>query len=326
MRRIVLREEPSVSVKVEDSPESSGPTWAIEDRDGHGRIAQPADARPALTVLDGPRLGECHRLEPEDRAIVIGRGTKAQFVLPHPTVSKLHARVFAVRDGEAERVKIVDMGSRNGTYLNGEKVDEALLEPGDRILVGEVLLRFDWVDPIEARFLSTVASKLAQAERDGLTGLFRRSVLNELGDRTVSRCQARQEPCAILMIDLDHFKRLNDTHGHQAGDEALRTAAQAVLRSVRERDVAVRYGGEEFVVILANTSREKAVEVSRRISAALKGSKVPGLSETVTMTASQGLAMCGVAETLEDAVRRADRALLKAKRDGRDRLETAPES
>jgi diguanylate cyclase (GGDEF)-like protein len=312
---------------------ASAPTLAAGTADAAGapRGGAPVEVTPAFTVLDGPGLGDCHRLAGDRRTLVFGRGTAAHVRLADPTVSRLHARAFVVLaagggGGGAERVRIVDMGSRNGTHVNGVRVGESCLAAGDKIHLGDVLLRFDLLDPREARFMDEVASRIRDAATDPLTGLAQRSVLAREGAGRLARCQARGEPCALLMIDLDRFKQLNDRYGHAAGDEALRAAGRAVRAAVRECDLAARYGGEEFVVLLAGAGRAEALAVARRIAVELASTPLPGLPPDERITASQGLSVAGAAgaaETLEELLRRADLALLRAKRAGRDRIEHA---
>ncbi|MBI4858887.1 MAG: GGDEF domain-containing protein [Candidatus Riflebacteria bacterium] len=301
---------------------SSGPTLTAGERDAAATADGVVEVAPALTVLDGPFLGQCYRLEGVQRSALIGRGTESHFVLPHPTVSRTHARVFVWKVQELEKAKIVDMNSRNGTYHNGVRVDEAVLEPGDKIHLGDVLLRFDLLDPTEVRFLDTMNARATEARLDPLTGLCRRSVLVQEARAALSQCQARGEPFCAIMIDLDRFKVLNDTFGHPVGDEALRLAGAAVKRSVREVDLAVRYGGEEMVVLLPGAGLSHGQVVAERIREAFRSQPIEGAAEWV-LTASFGVAEGRFGEELGEIIRRADLALLAAKRAGRDRVAVA---
>ena len=298
----------------------SGPTLATGER-GAILDGRPVMVTPALTILDGPNLGNCCKIDQLHRALILGRAPEASFVIPHGTVSRAHARVFVMDDGGGERVKIVDLASRNGTFVNGEKITESWLEAGDKVHVGDVLLRFDLIDPVEAEFLEQVATRVREADLDPLTGLYRRSVLPREGAESLRGCQTRGEAFTVLMIDLDHFKKVNDTWGHQAGDEALRVASRAVTAAVRGGDMAVRYGGEEVAILLARSGEAEAMGVAERLAASLKALPVAGLPTDRRLTCSQGIAVAHYGESLDDVIGRADLALMRAKRGGRDRIE-----
>ena len=309
-------------MRVHGTAGGSGPTLASGER-GVVLDGRPVMVTPALTILDGPNLGECRRLDEARRALIIGRAPEVSFVIPHGTVSREHARVYVAADHGAERVKIRDMGSRNGTFVNGERVEEAWLEAGDKVHVGDVLLRFDLVDPVEAEFLHEVATRVREADLDPLTGLFRRTVMPRQGAEGLRACHARGERFSVVMIDLDHFKKLNDTWGHQAGDEALRVASRAVMTAIRHGDMAVRYGGEEVAVLLARSGEAEARAIAERVAEVLRSLPIAGLPAERRVTASQGVATARFGESLDDVIGRADLALLRAKRGGRDRIEIA---
>jgi diguanylate cyclase (GGDEF)-like protein len=158
-----------------------------------------------------------------------------------------------------------------------------------------------------------------QASTDGLTGLANRRATEELVGRLL-----RSGPpiVAVAMIDLDHFKRLNDTLGHEAGDRALRTFADVARRSLRDEDVLGRWGGEEFVLALPGLDRHTAVAVLDRIRAAL--ADAGARAELPELTASFGVADTDLATDLDDLVQIADEALLVAKARGRDRVVVGP--
>lgn len=166
--------------------------------------------------------------------------------------------------------------------------------------------------------LRSVARMQLQASTDGLTGLSNRRATSELVARLL---RGGAEVVAVAMVDLDHFKKLNDTWGHQAGDEALRVASRAVMGAIRCGDLAVRYGGEEVAILLSRAGVTEATTIAERAAAAMKALPIAGLPTERRLTCSQGVAVARYGEVLDDVIRRADLALLRAKRGGRDRIE-----
>lgn len=166
--------------------------------------------------------------------------------------------------------------------------------------------------------LRAFAKAQLQASTDGLTGLINRRTAEE----ELARWLERDEVFALAVVDLDHFKRLNDAHGHQAGDRALRLFADTVRRTLRSRDLFARWGGEEFVVALAGMDRWSAVDTFDRVRLALV--EACARAEAPTVTASFGVVDTSCADSLDGIVRLADDALLTAKRSGRDRVVVGP--
>ena len=160
------------------------------------------------------------------------------------------------------------------------------------------------------------------SETDHLTGLANRRVFFEAGRREIERFRRAPRPLALLVLDADHFKRINDQHGHAAGDAVLRQLAGVMLRSLRQVDVPARIGGEEFAVLLPSTGLEGARLVAERLRRTMAADTVTRADGTVIRyTVSIGLALmqAGIAG-LEELLERADRALYAAKAAGRDRL------
>jgi diguanylate cyclase (GGDEF)-like protein len=162
--------------------------------------------------------------------------------------------------------------------------------------------------------LRVMAETQVQASTDGLTGLINRRSL----ENRVRQLRAARTDIAFVMADLDHFKALNDTRGHEAGDRALRVFAEALRKEMRGDDLACRYGGEEFAIVLPKADVSEAVEVVERVRAALAHSTSRG--EAATFTCSFGIAHSSEASDVDDLVQRADRALFAAKEAGRDRI------
>ena len=166
-----------------------------------------------------------------------------------------------------------------------------------------------------------------QSIRDPLTGLFNRRYLDESLTREQGRCQRKTAPLSVLMLDVDHFKKFNDSYGHQSGDTALQLISE-VLRDTASRgtDIVARYGGEEFCIILPDTDEEGAHEVAERIRLKINALAIPRGEdkEPVSVTASFGIATCGAdcpAGDSSQIISRADQALYVAKSLGRNRVE-----
>lgn len=164
------------------------------------------------------------------------------------------------------------------------------------------------------------------AEMDSLTGLYNRMSLDSIGEREMQRAQERQTPLSLVLFDLDHFKEINDRLGHQAGDLALRRAAELVEGVIRDSDFAFRYGGEEFLVVLPGADADQATRVAERLRAEMNHSRFDVGEHTIDLRASFGVAQCRPQQaTWDDCVAAADRALYAAKRAGRNRVVTLPE-
>ena len=164
-----------------------------------------------------------------------------------------------------------------------------------------------------------------QSIRDPLTGLFNRRYLEVSLERELLRAARRSQPLAVLMLDIDHFKRFNDTHGHEAGDALLSQFAEVLKRTIRAEDIACRYGGEEFTVVLLEADAQSAWQRAENIRAAIaEMSVVHHQRQLELVTVSIGLAMFPLdAASREDLLRRADAALYAAKKFGRDRVVAA---
>ena len=156
---------------------------------------------------------------------------------------------------------------------------------------------------------------------DSLTGLHNRTQLSELLSRELARCQRHLHPFSIIMIDIDHFKRFNDTHGHQAGDDMLRQVAEIIRRFLRASDVAARYGGEEFLILLTETEPERALGFAEKLRAGVEDLRAHGKN---AVTVSIGVASFpDDGEHIESIIREADVALYRCKRAGRNRVAMA---
>src|SRR5688572_19004041 len=191
---------------------------------------------------------------------VIGRGRTAEVALHDDGVSRAHARI--VSDGE--QVYVEDLCSRNGTYVNGDRVSgRAKIADGDKIQVGRTtILKFTYHDSLEESFQKQMYES---ALRDGLTKVYNKRYFTERITSEMRFAVRHKAQLALLMVDLDHFKQVNDTYGHVAGDRVLVAVAQGLARSIRNEDVVARYGGEEFAVILRATPLEHVRGTAERL-------------------------------------------------------------
>lgn len=161
------------------------------------------------------------------------------------------------------------------------------------------------------------------AHSDALTGAKNRSTFDESLGREISIAQRTGQDFTILVIDIDHFKKVNDTYGHSAGDEALKSIARTIQNCIRKTDMLFRYGGEEFVVMLSNADGEKSYDIADRILESVRGVEMNVMEQKVNLSVSIGMASLDVQDTGISLFNRADDAMYCAKNDGRDQIKVA---
>lgn len=287
--------------------------------------AKPLTLVPTLQIVDGPGIGAIRRFKPDsENSLTVGRTTDAEFVIDHPTVSSLHARFTWSRDGEQFRLLVEDQESTNGTSINQKPVIGGVVKDGDLVGLGEVILRFQLLSSGELNERDRLIAKATNADIDPLTGLGTRRYMEDQIPRLFAECDARQLALSLLVLDLDHFKKVNDSLGHQAGDAVLRSFGATILKQVRAADTAVRYGGEEVLVFLTNTPHDGAQLVAERLRRSVEAIDVTSISPTLKVTVSVGLATRDPGEDFKSLMNRADSAVYRAKAGGRNRVELDP--
>jgi len=271
--------------------------------------------RAILIQMSGADAGQVRRLDAGE--YLIGRGQHCHFCFADGTLSREHARI--VCSGGAYYVE--DLHSTNGTFVNHERVDRRVLRHGDFIRLGSgVRLQFQQVTGEEE---ATLVHLYEASVRDGLTGVFNRRYLEERIEAEVAYAVRHGTDLSLLMLDIDHFKHINDTHGHLAGDEVLRRLAGLVAGQIRREDVLARYGGEEFVLLLRNISVASATMVAERIRASVEALETSFEGTTIRATLSIGVASLGSCQrpvTPKALLDAADQALYQAKEAGRNRV------
>ena len=274
------------------------------------------DARATLTVISGAGAGRVIALN--DRDIVLGRSPTIGLSFDDAAISRSHARVTFGQDA----YYVEDMGSTNGTFHHGQRVTRSRLVSGDRFQLGpNVVLRFAVTDQAERDLLTRLVES---STRDGLTGALNRAFFEERLAAEVAYAQRHGTKVAILLVDIDDFKDVNDTHGHAAGDAVLRAVAREMGRTLRVEDVLARYGGEEFAILARAATRLDVYRLGERVRVAVNGLRVPfpnGEQGSVTIS-------IGIARLLEhpeacvptQLLKLADERLYKAKAAGRNTI------
>jgi two-component system, cell cycle response regulator len=270
--------------------------------------------RAYLVVLAGASVGEMYKIEHE--TTVIGRGQKAAIRLLDDGISREHAQLVV----QNERIVLQDLGSTNGTYCNGLKVDKKELVDGDKILVGSTtILKFTYHDNLDEIFQKQMYES---ALRDGLTKAFNKKYFTDRLESEFTFAVRHGAPLTLVLFDIDHFKKVNDTHGHQAGDHVLAEVSTLMSGALRAEDVFARYGGEEFAVICRGSDLAQGLIVGERLRKSVEGHRFMYEETAIPVTISVGLAGLPEAAVKDAAelVSVADQALYKSKREGRNRV------
>jgi diguanylate cyclase (GGDEF)-like protein len=274
-------------------------------------------AHPSLIILAGAQVGEMYRVSKSE--MILGREANADIQILDDSVSRRHARLLLGPAG----VQLEDLGSRNGTLVNGNPAIQLALREGDKIQLGaNTILRFTYQDSLDENFQRQM---LDSALRDSLTGAFNKRYFVERLENELRFAQRHRSPLSLLLLDLDHFKHVNDTYGHLAGDTVLKNFAAVVQETIRVEDVFTRYGGEEFAVIGRGVDPNNARVLAERIRSRWELTRHDVEGHVLQLSVSIGIA--GLPDlTISDAdtlIRSADNALYAAKSGGRNRVEVA---
>lgn len=281
-----------------------------------GESLPPQRRTLTLQVVQGEQLGAT--IVVENDQMVIGRGEDADLSVPDTAMSREHACFW--RQGDS--LVVTDLNSLNGTFVEGDRISRPRkLRQGDRVTVGRVTLRFLSQDNIE---LKASQQMYDAAVRDHLTGLYNRAYMDERLKAEFAFAVRHNTPLAVLLMDIDHFKNVNDTHGHPVGDAILKEVSANILTGLRTEDVAARFGGEEFVVLARGIEEPGAQILAQRMRTKAEKARVPVPSGEgiVSVTLSVGIAVYRQGSPLntpDAVVAAADEALYRAKRGGRNR-------
>ena len=270
--------------------------------------------RAMLLRMDGVGAGQV--LSVAQVPFSMGRHATNNLPIDDDSISRFHAR-FVCEDGE---YYVEDLGSRNGTFIQGKRITRSVIKDDDWVQLGaRVAFRFTLTD---ARQEGLLRKLYESSTRDALTGAYNRRHFDDRVRAEIAFAVRHATDLGLILLDLDHFKKVNDTYGHPAGDEVLRHLGTIATRMLRTEDVFARFGGEEFAVVLRGASTRGAGRLAERLRDALRDNHAVYEGTQIPMTLSAGcaaLSCCG-APTPEEMVAVADRRLYAAKQGGRNRV------
>ncbi len=270
--------------------------------------------RPWLVIVNGrTSVGKMYRLE---SSLVIGRAPQCDVHLDEDGISRRHARLIRRDDGT---VHIQDLESRNGTFVNGERIEMYALRDGDKIQIGTIsILKFSYQDVFDEALQKNLYES---ATRDPLTKIANKKSFSDALDREFAYATRHRSPLSLVVFDVDHFKKVNDTYGHPAGDYVLHTLAQTIDKCVRAEDVVARIGGEEFAIVLRDLGEADAVACAERIRKLIEATVFMHDEKRIPVTLSLGAATHTNTHASPAAlVAAADKLLYRAKQEGRNRV------
>ncbi len=269
-----------------------------------------ANAVPRVVVVDGAHLGSLY--EVHTMPVTIGRDPGNSMVLDEIGVSRRHAVIQRV----GEQVILRDLGSKNGTFVNDERVVERVLHDGDILHLGATTLKFLASDNVEHNYYEYLRDISVQ---DPLTRIPNRRYLDEYMVREIARTRRYGRALTLLMIDVDHFKRVNDTHGHVCGDAVLRDLAQVISNRLRQSEFLARYGGEEFAILLPEPAGEAAFGLAERTRREVEALGIPhaasAASPVVTVSIGWASRIPRQGTDPDALIAAADEALYRAKKE-----------
>ncbi|MCB9561359.1 MAG: diguanylate cyclase [Kofleriaceae bacterium] len=266
-----------------------------------------------LIYPPGPDMGKRFPLSRSEA--VLGRGADCDIQVDRDSVSRRHARVFRT----AEQWMVEDLGSTNGSYVNDVPVQRSLLRDNDFLKIGAAIFKFLSGAGVEASYYEEI---YRMTIIDGLTGAHNKRYFLEFLEREAARCARHHRPLSLLMFDIDHFKKINDTHGHLTGDYVLRELSKRLLGRVRREELLARYGGEEFAAVLPETDHEGAMQFAEHIRRLVADEPFEYEGDRFPVTISVGVATTVGAEEVEAVafIKIADDNLYRAKKEGRNKV------
>lgn len=262
----------------------------------------------------GPDIGR--RIPLLNPQYIVGRDSEAAFVVSRSSVSRQHARVYVDDDGAWW---VEDLNSTNGTFVNESRVKLQQLIDTDQVRFGDAIYKFLSGSNIESAYHEAIHNMAIQ---DGMTGIHNKRYFTEFLDREIAVCSRHGHPLTLVMFDVDHFKKVNDSHGHLAGDAVLKDLAARIRPRIRREDLFARYGGEEFACVLPSTALPGGIVFAEHLRTII--AERPCLFENLSIpfSISVGVTTLHHETGLDPAglIKRADENLYAAKRGGRNKV------
>jgi two-component system, cell cycle response regulator len=231
------------------------------------------------------------------------------------SVSRNHAKLV----NDEGRISVEDLGSTNGTIVNDEHIEAPLrLRNGDLVKIGRTIFKFIASNNIEAAYHDEI---YRMTTVDGLTQVFNRRYFEDAIERELSRARRYTRPLSLVMIDIDHFKKINDSFGHLAGDAVLKEVASTIRTRTRREDVLARYGGEEFALLLPEVDVKGGAQLAEKVRKLVEKHTFTFDGEAIPVSLSAGVAtVLKKSDDSHELIRRADEKLYEAKSSGRNRV------
>ncbi len=272
----------------------------------------PSHTESMLIEIHGPNLGKNYRMS--ENVVTIGREPTCTITIDQENVSRLHCKLEKVRGS----TYLEDLDSTNGTYLNAVPIKRERLRHGDLIKVGGVVFKFVSGGNVEGLYHEEI---YRMTITDGLTQVANKRYLVEFLDREISRAIRFGRPLSVIMLDIDHFKPVNDTFGHLAGDHVLRELCALLGKLVRREELLARYGGEEFVIVLPETNLSTATTIAEKARRMIERNRFEFAGTHIPITISLGAAeLSPMAADPLNFLKAADDKLYEAKKGGRNRV------
>jgi diguanylate cyclase (GGDEF)-like protein len=273
--------------------------------------SQGLEERAHLIVLNGSSMGKLYLVTEN---LLLGRSSEAAVQLRDYGISRRHCRISL----ESGMPVLQDLGSRNGTFLNGQRIQKETLKEGDKIRIGLITLKFVFLDELEEFHAQRMADS---AMLDSLTGIYnRRYFLSQL-EIEIYYAIRHGFPLSLLLVDLDQFKQINDNYGHLVGDEILIRFAELIKQNIRDEDLFCRYGGDEFIIMVRGTNLSQAVIFAERLRSEVAKLSINLIDESTHLTVSIGAAsLPNSVSSVDpmDLIAASDAALYRAKHRGRN--------
>ncbi len=272
---------------------------------------------PALILLIGPieMIGRSWLLNKNKPEILVGRASISDISVGQRSVSSTHCKLTM---NDKNEVFIEDLNSTNGTSINNEKIDPQksyMLKDQDQIKMGNVIFKY-----VEEGGPEAFAH--GRNQMDDLTNIYNKAALISNGKEVFQRAKQLSSQLAVIVLDLDNFKVINDTYGHLAGDSLLKELASLIKNQViRSEDFFARFGGEEFCILLCNKNKEEVSKIAERMRHIIEVHAFKHEQLTMSATVSIGVALLEPStKTWEEFFEKADKAVYASKRNGKNQV------